>query len=508
MTITHFFEDRTMNSPASPFQQTRRFALSALFMALAPLLPGCAVGPDYQQPANPLTSTYDNQSVLQQRVGETPAPPLDTWWTGFADPQLTRIVQRVLDQNLDLAKSMARVEQARAVASQAGAERLPQGSLDAQVVRQRQSTESPMGQVGSAFPGYKRNQTLETVGVGASWETDLAGGLKRGEEAAIAEAQAAEASHTGVRISVAAEAADAYFRVRGAQQRISVAEEQVKTESNLLDLVKDRLGSGLATNREQAQAQALVLQARATLPPLRTELSTQLNRLDVLMGVQPGTYAQELTASAQRYSVPTITDTEGPASLLRRRPDVIAAERKLAASNARIGQAISEYYPKVSLAGLLGFDTVHTGQLLSSAAFQPQAIIGLHWRLFDFGRVDDEVAQAKGANAEALAGYRQSMLKATEDVENAIVTLTQLELQRSDVEQEVAAHQVARDAAQDAYKGGAISLIEVLDEDRLLLTSRDQLAQLHANDARAAVSTFRALGGGWPQAAKDDVAQQ
>jgi NodT family efflux transporter outer membrane factor (OMF) lipoprotein len=474
-------------------QAPRRFALSLLLVALA----GCAVGPDYQTPAPVVGGAFAHQTQLAQRVGESPAPPLDLWWNGFADPQLTQIIERVLAQNLDLQMSMARVEQARAVARQAGAERLPEGSLDARAVRQRQSQESALGKIGSTFPGYERNQTIETLGVGASWEADLAGGLKRGEEAASAEAQAAEASHTGVRISVAAEAADAYFRVRGAQQRIALAQEQVQTESGLLALVNDRLGSGLATHREQAQAQALVLQARATLPPLRTELAVQLNRLDVLMGAQPGTYAKQLLAGAHGYKVPTISATEGPASLLRRRPDVIAAERRLAASNARIGAAISEYYPKVSLAGLLGFESLHSNSLIGASAFQPQAVIGLHWRLFDFGRVDAEVAQAKGANAEALAQYRQSMLRATEDVENAIVTLTELEAQRIEVEQEVTAHQTARSAAQDAYKGGAISLVEVLDEDRLLLTSRDQLAQLHANDARAAVSTFRALGGGW-----------
>jgi outer membrane protein TolC len=273
----------------------------------------------------------------------------------------------------------------------------------------------------------------------------------------------------------------------------------VHTEENLLVLVQARMRSGLATNRELAQSQALVLQARATVPPLRSELATQLNRLDVLMGVQPGTYAKELVTSSQTFSVPTISDTSGPASLLRRRPDVIAAERKLAASNARIGEAISEYYPKVSLGGLLGFESLKSGDLFSANAFQPQAVIGLHWRLFDFGRVDAEVAQAKGANAEALAEYRHSMLRATEDVENAIVILTELEQQRIQVAQEVEAHKVAREAAQDAYKGGAVSLVEVLDEDQLLLTARDQLAQLHANDARAAVATFRALGGGWSQ---------
>lgn len=484
-----------MNALAYRVKNRRLFALTALFVALA----GCTVGPDYEKPANTLTAEFANSALLQQRVGETPAPSLDTWWTGFNDPELTRIIQRVLEQNLDLAVSMARVDQARAAAHEAGANRLPQGNLDAQAVRQHQSENSALGKIGSAFPGYDRNQTLETIGAGASWETDLAGGLQRGEEAAVAQAQAATASHAGVRISVAAEAADAYFRVRGAQQRIALAQEQVHTEDNLLTLVQARMASGLATSREQAQAQALVLQARATVPPLRTELALQLNRLDVLMGVQPGTYSQELVASSQAFSVPTIGDTSSPASLLRRRPDVIAAERHLAASNARIGEAVSEYYPKVSLAGLLGFESLKSGELFSAASFQPQAVIGLHWRLFDFGRVDAEVAQAKGANAEVLAQYRQSMLRATEDVENAIVTLTELEQQRVEVDQEVAAHQIARGAAQDAYKGGAISLVEVLDEDRLLLTARDQLAQLHADDARAAVATFRALGGGWSQ---------
>ncbi|MDY7560004.1 efflux transporter outer membrane subunit [Pseudomonas sp. CCC3.2] len=482
-----------MNALAFRFAGCRLFTLTALFVALA----GCAVGPDYERPANELTAEFNNASLLQQRAGETPAPSLDTWWTGFNDPELTLIIHRVLAQNLDLAVSMARVDQARAVAHESGANRLPQGSFDAQAVRQHQSTNSALGKIGSVFPDYDRDQTLETIGAGASWETDLAGGLQRGEEAAIAQAQAATASHAGVRISVAAEAADAYFRVRGAQQRIELAQDQINTENNLLTLVQARMASGLATNREQSQAQALVLQARATVPPLRTELALQLNRLDVLMGTQPGTYAQELVASSQVFSVPTISDTSSPASLLRRRPDVIAAERHLAASNARIGEAVSEYYPKVSLAGLLGFESLKSGDLISAASFQPQAVIGLHWRLFDFGRVDAEVAQAKGANAEALAQYRQSMLRATEDVENAIVTLIELEQQRVEVDQEVAAHKVARGAAQDAYKGGVISLVEVLDEDRLLLTARDQLAQLRANDARAAVATFRALGGGW-----------
>jgi NodT family efflux transporter outer membrane factor (OMF) lipoprotein len=478
----------------------RSIARTALLATIATGLAGCMAGPDYTKPAWPTHGHYLGEQPLAQRSTSRAAPALDAWWTGFDDPELTRIIGRVTAQNLDLAAAMARVDQARAAAREAGAALMPQGSLDAQAVREYQSTEGPLGEVASALPGYRRNQTLQTVGAGASWELDLAGGLHRGAEAAQAEAQAAQAAGVGVRVSLAAEAADAYFRVRGAQARLALAQQQVDTEQRLLDLVHVRLAGGLATAREQAQAEALVLEARATLPPLQIELAQQLNRLDVLMGAAPGAHRDEVLGSAQHFVVPSIDTDGGPAMLLRRRPDVIAAERRLAASNARIGVATAEYYPKVSLSALLGLESLRTGALFTASAFQPQAALGLHWRLFDFGRVDAEVAQAKGANAEALAMYRQSMLRATEDVENAIVALSELEHQHDVVAKEVDAHQRARAAAEDAYKGGAVSLLEVLDEDRQWLASRDELARVHADDARAAVATFRALGGGWTPA--------
>lgn len=473
---------------------------TALFIVLATTLSGCMVGPDYTKPTVQTNVQYVGQQQLAQRNTAQSAPTLDTWWMGFDDAELARIIGRVTAQNLDLAAAMARLDQARAAAREAGAALLPQGSLDAQAARIHQSLDSPFGEIGSALPGYHRDQTYETVGASASWELDLAGGLHRGAEAAQAEAQAAEASGIGVRVSLAAEAGDAYFRVRGAQARLALAQQQVETENNLLDLVRLRLAGGLATAREQAQAEALVLQARATLPPLQIELEQQLNRLDVLMGAAPGTYREEVLAGTQRFAVPSIDTDGGPAMLLRRRPDVMVAERRLAASNARIGEATAEYYPKVSLGALLGFESLRSGELFTAKAFQPQAALGLHWRLFDFGRVDAEVVQAKGANAEALAAYRQSMLRATEDVENAIVALSELERQHHELTKEVAAHERARAAAEDAYKGGAVSLLEVLDEDRQLLASRDELARVHADDARAAVAAFRALGGGWTPA--------
>jgi NodT family efflux transporter outer membrane factor (OMF) lipoprotein len=481
-------------------------AIGVLLSAL--ILAGCAAGLDYQKPDSSMPAAYHGEAALAARNTVLPAPSLDTWWTGFDDPVLTRIVTRALAQNLDLAAALARVEQASAAAHEAGARQLPSGSLSADAVRQHQSLQDPFGAIASTFPGYSREQSLYDVGAGASWELDLAGGLKRGTETALAEAQAAEADRLGVRISVAAEAADAYFRVRGAQRRIALARDQVETNARLLALVRLRLADGLAASREVAPGVAVVALARATIPPLLTERDVQLNRLDVLMGAQPGTYAAELAQPADAAggtgmtamaatAVPAIALAQGPADLLRRRPDVIAAERRLAASSARIGVASAAYYPQVSLSALLGFSSLGSAGLISAASFQPQVAAGLRWRLFDFGRVDAEVAQAKGANAEALAVYRKSMLRATEDVENAVVTLTGLEAQHVDLAQQVSAQTRARDASEEAYKGGAVSLYEVLEEDRQLLAARDELARVEADNARAAVSTFRALGGGW-----------
>jgi NodT family efflux transporter outer membrane factor (OMF) lipoprotein len=466
-------------------------------LVAAAILAGCAVGPAYRAPDVQAPLAYHGGTAIAARAGEAAAPALADWWRGFNDPELARVVERTMAQNLDLAASQERVAQARAVAARASASRLPEASADGSLARERQSLRSPLGEIASHLPGYERTQTLAQLGVGASWEADLAGGLRRGEEAAEAEFEAAQAQHLGVRVSLAAEAADAYLRVRGAQARIAIAQHRIDDETQLVDLVRLRRDKGLGTAREVAQAEGVLLQAQATVPPLRRESATQLFRLDVLAGVSPGTFEAEITGTPVAFDVPAIATAGGPAELLRRRPDVIAAERHLAASNAHIGVAISGYYPSFSLSGVLGFESLDLGKTLTASAFQPAALAGLHWRLFDFGRVDAEVAQARGANREALLRYRQAMLRATEDVENAIVALTELESQQALLAKEVEAHTLARDTARDAYRGGAVSLIEVLDEDRQLLAAQDLMARVHTDDARSAVAAFRALGGGW-----------
>ncbi len=485
-----------MDGTGSLGVERRLFWNLAVSLALGCSIAACTtVGPDYRAPTDGLKPFHSADAVTARPAAAAPA--LDRWWTGFNDPVLTQIVQRTLDQNLDLAASLARVDQSRAEAKAAGVRLLPTADLDTSISPLHQSTEGPLGAVASHLPGYSRDQSDYNVGVGASWEIDLFGGLQRGVEAAGAEAEAAEAEHAGVRISVVAEAADAYFQIRGDQARLKLAADQIATDAHLLDLVRLRQSKGAATDRETAQAQALLSQARAIVPPLRAALETQRNRLDVLMGVQPGTDTLNLAADAPIPAVPGVAPGQDASDLLRRRPDVIAAERRLAASNAHIGEAISDYYPKVSLSGLLGFDSLSAGHLFTGAAFQPAATAGLRWRLFDFGKVDAEVAEARGVNAEALAKYRNSVLHAAEDLENSFTALVQLEAQNRELSDEIDALTKARDSSEEAYQGGAIALTDVLDADRQLLLAQDDQARTRADTARAAVSSYRALGGGW-----------
>ena len=474
-----------------------KWALGVTLSVAMFLVAGCSIGPRYKRPLVDL-KPYHNAPTVESRTTSLPEPSLDSWWTGFGDPELSRIVQRALSENLDLVASMARVEQARAAAQEAGANRMPQFELAGSDTASRQSVATPIGRaVSGVLPSFNRDQNDLSLGIGATWEVDLFGSLRRGAEAATAEAQAAEAQRLGTRVSVAAEAADAYLQVRGAQVRIAFAKEQIATDEHLLQLILQRNKAGVASDRELAQTEALLSQAKATVPQLNIVLEAQLNRLDVLMGVQPGTYATELLSTGDIPTVPSIGNSLAAADLLRRRPDVIAAERKIAASNARVGLALAEYYPKISLSSLLGSEAETPASLFREIGFQPTLVAGLRWRLFDFGRVDAEVKQARGANAEALAQYRSSVLRATEDVEDAFSALAESESRRAEVAQEVSSLQRAKNLSQQSYEAGVIPLTDVLDADRQLLLAKDDLASTREAAARAAVSSFRALGGGW-----------
>lgn len=459
------------------------------------MLAGCSVGPDYSAPSVALPEHFSTQTARQ--VGATEAD-LAAWWNAFNDPMLSQLVNLALEQNLDLAQASARIEQARAGLGAADAALLPSASVNGQAARARQSLETPLGQVLNSDPSYNRYGSAYETNLNASWELDVFGGLRRGQEAAFADYQASQAGAVATRLAVVAQTADLYLSIRGLQARLEITRHQVDTRQQLLTTIEHLYAKGLAAELQLNQTQGALNQAQATIPVLQTGLDAAMNALDVMLGKAPGTYRAQLTQPAPIPNVPGLADMGAPQDLLRRRPDLIVAERRLAASNARIGEAMSEYYPKLSVGALLGSATsVSSGNLFSNGASQASAVLGLRWRLFDFGRINAQIDLAKGQEAEALATYRQSVLRACEDVESAFSALIHSEQQSAQLALGESAYGKARATSFIAYEKGVVSLIEVLDADEHLLAASDARAQAQTESARAAVATFKALGGGW-----------
>jgi NodT family efflux transporter outer membrane factor (OMF) lipoprotein len=450
---------------------------------------------------------FQGQTAVGQRHATTDAE-LATWWTGFGDPRLTQFVTLALNQNLDLAQAAARVAQARAGLGAANAALLPSGNVSGLAARVYQSVETPLGRVLNSTTGFDRYGNDYEANFSASWELDVFGGLRRGREAALADYQASEAGAVATRLAVAAQTADIYITIRGLQGRLKVARSQVKTQQDLLSTINLLYGKGLAAELQVRQTEGALAQVRASVPVLEAALDASMNALDVMLGSQPGTHRAELLEAGDIPVAPQFAAMGSPRELLRRRPDLIVAERRLAASNARIGVAIAEYYPKFSLSGLIGSATsMAAGNLFTGGANQAAGVLGLRWRLFDFGRINAQIDQAKGQEAEMLAAYRLAALHATEDVENAFSALVKRDEQAAVLTDGVNSLGRARAASFAAYQKGVVSLIEVLQADENLLRASDERVQAQTESARAAVAAFKALGGGWqPREAETAVA--
>ena len=476
---------------------------SLLALAIAAALTGCATAPTYVAPAATAPASYISGDAVDARSVTRADVDLVQWWQAFGDPLLTTLIERAVAQNLDLQEAEARVMQARAALRFAGADLLPSGDVSVRAGASYQSLETPMGRIASAFPGYDRTIGTYEAGLGASWELDVFGGKDAARDAARADWQASAAAAAAARIAVIAQTADTYIQIRALQQRLEIARAQESTQARFTQLVDLQFRRGIVAELQLRQSEGALQQVRAALPILQSELDKAMNALDVLIGVSPGTTRAELATVRPVPLAPAVVTAGGPPALLRRRPDIIAAERRLAATNARIGVAVAEYYPKFTLSGLLGAASGTPGALLGGSAIQASGLLGLRWRLFDFGRIDAEIDIAEGRNAEALAVYRRTVLRASQDVEDAFSTLVQQEARAAELAKGETAFARAQQSSTIAYRAGVVSLIEVLEADRRLLETRDGIVQARAAASRSAVASFRALGGGWQGATAD-----
>ena len=464
-----------------------RALFAIIATAATAALAGCTVGPDYVRPPAAAAPAFRNIAAAVARPALPPSPT-QRWWEGFNDPVLNGLEAQALAQNLDVAQAAARVQQARAAAGLARANRLPAGELNVQAAGAYQSLEGTAQQTAI----FQRGVALYDVNPGVTWETDLFGQLRRQQEAALAELSAADAGLDAARLMVAGDVADAYLLLRSLQARLAIAERLTIRDRQLVEIVRLQFTAGAVPRLRLDQSQAQLAQIEAQIPALRTAIEGQQNRLAVLAGQTPEAARDAIEIPTRIPAPPGIPPDLTPADLLARRPDIRVAERRLAAASARIGAAVADYYPKVSLQALAGFESTGLGRLFGGDGFQAQGGAGLRWRLFDFGRVDAEVQNAKGVTAERLAAYRAVVLRAAEEVEDALSALVERERQAQRLTEAAAALERARDASQAAYEAGAISLIEVIDADRQLSAASDARANAQGEAARAAATVFRA----------------
>jgi len=460
-------------------------------------LGGCAAGPTAPPPAAAFSGAYGSAERLATRTTGGDIAPLERWWTGFRDPTLDALIQQALAQNLDIAAAGARVDQARAAARAVGAQLAPVGATNATAAHQRQSLQSPTGQAFSHFPGYQRSGDLYDLNAGATWEIDIFSQLRHNAEAARADAAAAEAGRVGARLTVAAETADAYIQIRGLQLRLARLSERIADADLIARLTEEEFEAGVISDPDRQQARVRAAQTRSMAPLFEVALEAQLNRLDVLVGQPAGHMRQRLATPDAIPSPPRIDPGDGPADLLRRRPDLVAAERRVVAENARIGAALADYWPKVTLSGLLGFESTEGGQLLTGAAQLAAGQVGVAWRLFDFGRVDAEVKAARGRRTEALALWKQAALQAGAEVEDATVSLVRREQQAAALDRALTAARAAESAIEVSAAAGAASRIDLSLARSQRLLADDASLDAKTEAARSAVALCRALGGGW-----------
>ncbi len=454
------------------------------------LLGACAVGPDYRHPP-----PVDTGSGWTLPTADAQASvDLAAWWRSLNDPILDRLVEVALSGNFDLRQAQARIREARALRDRAGGGYAPVVNASGSVTRRRQSENGPLP-IGS-IPGLQRNQTIYDAGFDASWEIDLFGGTRRAVESAAASMQAAQADAQAMRISVIAEVARSYLTLRGAQRELAAREAAVQALQQTLKLVRQRFDAGDAAQADIDTAQARVAVADAALPAIRARQRAAALGLGVLLGAPPERELALLDSSTAEITLAPIPVGER-ADILRRRPDVHAAERRLAARTADIGVATAELFPKLSIGAGGGFQSLDAGNLFESASQTFSIMPLISWRVFGGGRVHAQIHASEARQEQAALAYEKAVLGALSDAERA---LSDYRLGLDAVQLQSVALMAARSSyahAQTRFKAGDIALVDLLAEERVLRDAEDACTRTHTAAAIDLVALYKALGGGW-----------
>jgi multidrug efflux system outer membrane protein len=456
------------------------------------LLSGCTlVGPDYKSPQPQVSNTFasaDGLPFVRDSIDSR-------WWRRFRDPMLERLIEQALAKNHDLRIALARLREARALWLEARFDRYPTVTAGGSYANVKQSVAAL-----SDFPDLDTDHELYRAGFDAFWEIDFFGRVRRSVEARAAEDAAQKASLHDVMISLIAEVARNFLELRGAQNRLAVAQRNAENQRQTLDLTTALQEGGRGTALDTARARAQLDATRSGIPPLQASVRRAIHRLSVLTGAEPQALAPALSAPAPLPGLPARIALGSARDLLRRRPDIRVAERNLAAATARIGVATADLFPRVTFTGSIALEANSPAGFGKSGGDAYSFGPSIRWAAFDIGRVRAQIAGADARAEAALAQYEKAVLTALEETEN---TLTQFrrEAERRDLLR--SSSQASKEAAYLArarFEEGAADFLTVLDAERTLLEAEERLAQSQTDTATALVALYKALGGGWEEA--------
>lgn len=483
----------------------------AVFAAalLSPLaLCACVVGPDYRGP--PVAALNAASGAPFARAEDlSKAEPAARWWLALNDAELDRLENAALAGSPDLEVQRARIAQSRANLRNSRAQRLPTVSASAAYLRSAGGAGFLAGGAATAAGAAGSDGTAVTVagpdddfefynlGGVATWEPDFFGGKTRAVEGAKARAQAARLDLEAAQVSLTAEVASAYVTLRDLQTRLALQREDADVEARVVAETRVRVQGGTVSELDLERLNDQLQSTRAEFAPLQAQVAEQLDRVALLIGQEPGRLDTELNAPSALPLPPASVTVGDPASLLRRRPDIRAAERRIQAANAAIGQHTADLFPKVTVFGNLGFGASDAGRLLSGDSFTYAVAPFLQWNLFDLGRVRSQIDLAKGQAAEAVANYRSTVLSALQDAETSLARYAR---QRDRVagllRVQASADKVSRMTA-IRVQGGTAALIDQLDAERRRVNARQAVSAAQAQLMLAYVALQKSLGLGW-----------
>ncbi|MCC6681411.1 MAG: efflux transporter outer membrane subunit [Phycisphaeraceae bacterium] len=466
--------------------------ITCLCMGAMACLSGCMVGPDYQSPAATVPAAY--QELRPGLATNDPAAGEIRWWRLFDDPQLSVLVEEAIVANNNIAVAEARMHEARAARQIAQSLLYPQASVGASVLRVRGS-ESALG-----VPNLEGE--LFQVGFDATWVVDVFGGTRRMIESSKAIEQGIAAERRGVVLMVAAETARAYMELRGMQRELQVARMTLQEQQQTLTVTEDRRTNGLASDLEVVRARTEVESTASEIPPLEQAIRQYIHVLSTLLGQQPTALNGELEPTAPIPQPPIQLAVGVPSDLLRRRPDIQAAERQLAAATAQVGVAVAQLFPQVVFGGTAGLASQHSDDLFngnSSHGSSDYYAAGpfINWTIFDGGRRKASIKFSEAQVDAAKAYYQDTVLRAFREVESSLVAVDRSRAQVENLQRlSISAREAASIARRD-YEHGILDQLTVLDAQRQANRADMLLTQGQMSLGVNMVVLYKALGGGW-----------